>query len=107
MLRETRATLIVEPTYDAAWPSDRVYGDQYSGPSASQLPAIAGYPHLTVPMGLADGLPVGLSFIATRGGDQAVLGAGYAYEQRAKARVAPRYLAQAGVNAAADSGVAR
>ncbi|MBW6526964.1 amidase [Sphingomonas sp. RHCKR7] len=107
MLRQARATLLVEPSYDAAWPSDRVYGDQYGGPSASQLPAIAGYPHLTVPMGLADGLPVGLSFIATRGGDQAVLGAGYAYEQRANARVAPRYLAQAGVNAAADAGAAR
>ena len=41
----------------------------------------------TVPMGLVDGLPVGLSFIATRNGEATVLGAGYAYEQRARARV--------------------
>jgi amidase len=93
MLRTARADLLVEPTYGAAWLSDPVYGDQYGGPSASELPAVAGYPHLTVPMGLARGLPVGLSFIGTRGADAAVLSAGYAYEQRAHARVAPRYLA--------------
>ena len=48
----------------AAWLSDPVYGDQYGGPSSSELPAVAGYPNLTVPMGLVRGLPVGLSFIA-------------------------------------------
>ena len=30
---------------------------------ATTLPAVAGYPHLTVPMGDVTGLPVGLSFI--------------------------------------------
>ena len=95
MLRSAGARLLVEPTYAGAWLSDPVHGDQYAGPSSSELPAIAGYPNLTVPMGLVKGLPVGLSFIATRGGDATVLGAGYAYEQRAKARVAPRYLAHA------------
>jgi amidase len=99
MLKAAGAQLLVEPTYAGAWLSDPVYGDQYDGPSSSELPAIAGYPNLTVPMGLAKGLPVGLSFIATRNGDATVLGAGYAYEQRAKARVAPRYLAQADVGA--------
>jgi amidase len=72
--------------------SDPVHGDQYPGPSSSALPAIAGYPNLTVPMGLVRGLPVGLSFIAAKFGEATVLGAGYAFEQRAKARVAPRYL---------------
>jgi amidase len=75
------------------WLSDTVYGDQFSGPSASELPAIAGYPHLTVPMGLVRGVPVGLSFIATAMGDSTVLQAGYVYEQAAKARVAPTYAA--------------
>ena len=92
MLKTAGATVLVQPTYGPAWLSDTVYGDQYGGPSASELPAVAGYPHLTVPMGLVDGLPVGLSFIATKFGDATVLGAGYAFEQRAKARVAPRYL---------------
>ncbi|HEU0044038.1 amidase [Sphingomonas sp.] len=92
VLARARATVIVAPSYGAAWPSDPVHGDQYDGPSSSGLPAIAGYPNLTVPMGLVRGLPVGISFIATKYGDATVLGAGYAYEQRARARVAPRYL---------------
>ena len=92
MLKAAGATILVQPSYGAAWLSDPVYGDQYNGPSASELPAIAGYPHLTVPMGLVRGLPVGLSFIATKFGEAAVLGAGYAFEQRAHARTAPRYL---------------
>ncbi len=95
LLAKARATLLVEPSYGAAWLSDPVYGDQYDGPSSSELPAVAGYPNLTVPMGLVRGLPVGLSFIATKFGEATVLGAGYAYEQRAKARVAPRYLPRA------------
>ncbi len=102
LLRSAGAQVLVEPTYAGAWLSDPVYGDQYGGPSSSDLPAIAGYPNLTVPMGLVKGLPVGLSFIATRNGEATVLGAGYAYEQRAKARVAPRYLAQADVGAGLD-----
>ncbi|MEH3157550.1 MAG: amidase [Sphingomonas taxi] len=97
MLAKAGAQVLVEPTYAGAWLSDPVYGDQYGGPSSSELPAIAGYPNLTVPMGLVKGLPVGLSFIATRNGEAQVLGAGYAYEQRAQARVAPRYLPQADV----------
>jgi amidase len=97
MLRSAGAQVLVEPTYAGAWLSDPVYGDQYGGPSSSELPAIAGYPNLTVPMGLVKGLPVGLSFIATKNGEAAVLGAGYAYEQRAQARVAPRYLPQGDV----------
>nr|WP_245708339.1 amidase [Sphingomonas palmae] len=99
MLAQAGAQVLVEPSYGAAWLSDPVYGDQYGGPSAASLPAIAGYPHLTVPMGLVRGLPVGLSFIGTRGDDQRVLGAGYAYEQASHARVPPRYLPQADVGA--------
>ncbi|PTS81101.1 amidase [Sphingomonas sp. HMWF008] len=93
MLAKADATILVEPTYGMPWLSDTVYGDQFSGPSASELPAVAGYPHLTVPMGLVRGVPVGLSFIATAWADQAVLDAGYVYEQAAKARVAPTYAA--------------
>ncbi|MDN4631390.1 amidase [Sphingomonas sp. PsM26] len=92
VLAKAQATLIVAPTYGMPWLSDTVYGDNFNGPSASELPAISGYPHLTVPMGLVRGVPVGLSFIATRWADQAVLNAGYVFEQAAKARVVPKYL---------------
>ena len=102
MLKTAGAQLLVEPTYGGAWLSDPVYGDQYGGPSASELPAVAGYPHLTVPMGLVDGLPVGLSFIATKNAEATLLGAGYAYEQRARARSAPRYLPTAAAGPGMD-----
>jgi amidase len=101
MLKLASATVLVQPAYGAAWLSDPVHGDQYDGPSASGMAAIAGYPNLTVPMGLVDGLPVGLSFVATRSGDATVLGAGYAYEQRARARTPPLYRASADAGAGA------
>ena len=92
MLKTANATILVAPTYGLPWLSDSVSGDRSTGPSASEMPAVAGYPHLTVPMGLAKGLPVGLSFIATAFDDQRVLNAGYAYEQVSKSRVPPQYL---------------
>lgn len=102
MLKTANATLIVAPTYGPAWPADPVYGDQTDEPSASSLPAIAGYPHLTVPMGQVMGLPVGLSFIATAWQDAEVLAAGYAFETLAKARVKPAYRATVDAGAAVE-----
>ncbi len=84
-----RLDVIVAQTNGPAWLSTLGKGDAFSGPSASQMPAIAGYPHLTVPMGLSGGLPVGLSLIGPEWHDHAVLKAGYAYEQLSKARVSP------------------
>jgi amidase len=95
LLAKARASVLVQPSYGSAWLSDPVHGDQYGGPSSSELPAVAGYPNLTVPMGLVRGLPVGLSFIGPKFAEATLLGAGYAYEQRARARVAPRYLPRA------------
>ena len=93
MLATANATLIVAPTYGMPWLSDTVSGDGGEGPSAAGLPAVAGYPHLTVPMGRVRGVPVGVSFIATAWADQSVLNAGYVYEQAAHARVVPGYAA--------------
>jgi len=97
MLAKANATILVEPSYGPGWLIDPIYGDQYQGPSSSELPAVSGYPNLTVPMGLAKGLPVGLSFIGKPYTEQALLGAGYVYEQASHARTAPRYLPQADV----------
>ena len=95
MLKAANAQILVTPTYGTPWLSDPAHGDQFSGPSASELPAVSGYPHLTVPMGLVEGLPAGLSFIGTAYADGLLLKAGYAYEQATHARVAPRYLPSA------------
>jgi amidase len=91
LLRENKVDLLVSPTTGVAWKTDLVNGDQYSGPSASALPAIAGYPHLTVPLGTIEGLRLGISFVGTAWDDERVLRAGYAYEQASKARVEPAF----------------
>lgn len=103
MLAKANAQILVEPSYGSAWLIDPVYGDQYAGPSSSELPAVAGYPNLTVPMGLVRGLPVGLSFIGTAYAEQTLLNAGYVYEQASKARRAPKYLPQADVGPGAEA----
>ena len=57
--------------------------------SATPYAAIAEYPHLTVPMGLVEGMPVGLSFVGTAWTEATLLCYGYAYEQASHARVPP------------------
>ncbi|MBX7201061.1 MAG: amidase [Rhodospirillaceae bacterium] len=59
-------------------------------PSTSQIAALAGYPDLTVPMGLLDGLPVGISFMGPPWSEPMLLAYGYAYEQASHARVPPQ-----------------
>ncbi|PCD04139.1 amidase [Sphingomonas spermidinifaciens] len=87
-----KVAVIVTPSYGAAWLSDPVHGDQVSGPSASGLPAVAGYPHLTVPMGQVMGLPVGLSFIGPKWSEQRLFDAGAGYEAARGPLPGPRYL---------------
>ena len=53
----------------------------FGGGGAGGLAAVAGYPHLTVPMGLVKGLPVGLSFMGPKWSESLLLNLGYAYEQ--------------------------
>ena len=88
---DNKVDIILAQTNGPAWVSTLGKGDAFSGPSASALPAVAGYPHLTVPMGLSGGLPIGLSFIGPKWHDHNVLKAGYAYESLSKARVAPDF----------------
>jgi amidase len=92
LLRENNVDILIAVTNGPAWVTDLVNGDQFSAPSASQLPAIAGYPHLTVPMGQVHGLPIGISFIGGKWQDARVLGAGYGFEQLTKARIKPRFI---------------
>jgi amidase len=74
-----------------SWKIDAVNGDQISGGGAGSLAAVAGYPHLTVPMGAVRGLPVGLSFMGAKWSDAKILSLGFAYEQASRALVVPRF----------------
>ncbi|OZA94268.1 MAG: amidase [Erythrobacter sp. 34-65-8] len=86
LLAEHNVTLLVAPTRGPTWTTDLVNGDNFNGSMGfGSPPAIAGYPHLTVPMGAVERLPVGISFIGGKWADHDVLKAGAAYE---KARTA-------------------
>ncbi|MHB1207456.1 MAG: hypothetical protein ACYCZX_17955, partial [Rhodospirillaceae bacterium] len=85
-------TIVPDGTATGGPVADRPKGQ--SG-SMTVTAAIAGYPHLTVPMGLVEGMPVGLSFIGTAWTEGKLLAYGYAYEQASHARVAPKVPAAA------------
>jgi amidase len=81
LLKEYNVVALVGPTAGPSWKIDAVNADQFSGGGAGNLAAVAGYPHLTVPMGLIKGLPVGLSFMGPKWSEATLLSLGYAYEQ--------------------------
>ena len=89
LLAQHRLDALIAPTTGPAWLSDAVDGDHVEGEGATSLAAVAGYPHLTVPMGYVRGLPVGLSFIAGPWREADLLRLGAAYEAASHLRQAP------------------
>ncbi len=65
------ADVLVAPTYGPAWKQDLILGeDGAKAAPTTMAPAIAGWPIACVPMGLVDGMPVGIGIIS-RPGDEA------------------------------------
>ena len=91
LLKQYDVVALVGPTMPPAWLVDPVNGDQSTGGGAGSLAAVAGYPHLTVPMGLVKGLPVGLSFMGPKWSEARLLSLGYAYEQARGAFPRPKF----------------
>ena len=87
-----RLDALVAPSRPPAWVIDQINGDRAIGGS-TQPSAMAGYPIVTVPSGMAfDALPLGLTFFAKPGSEALLLGMAYAFEQLTNARRAPRLL---------------
>ena len=91
LLKQYHLVALVGPTAGPAWKIDGVSGDSFSDGGAGSLAAVAGYPHLTVPMGLVKGLPVGLSFMGPKWSEQLLLSLGYSYEQGRGPFPAPKF----------------
>jgi amidase len=81
----------IAPSRTPAWLTDLVNGDS-SSHSCSGLPAVAGYPHITLPMGFIHGLPVGISFFGTAWSEPKLISLAYAFEQLTKFRRPPKFL---------------
>ena len=99
-----RLDAIVAPTQGPPALIDLVNGDPSGGGSFTSPAAVAGYPHVTVPMGYVFGLPVGISFVGRAWSEPTLLRLAYAYEQATKHRRAPRFLRSAEVGLATLGG---
>jgi amidase len=71
---------------------DLFNGDSGGGFYFASPAAMAGFPHITVPMGQIYELPVGLSIFASAYQEPVILGIAYAYEQATKHRAAPKFI---------------
>jgi amidase len=94
VVRKYRLDALVAPTEGLPWLTDLANGDYYSG-GCYTLPAIAGYPHITVPAGFAFGLPVGVSFFGGAWSEPTLIRLAFAFEQATHHRKVPRFLATA------------
>jgi amidase len=91
-LRAHRLDAFIAPARSPAFVIDPITGDRNLG-GCTQMAAVAGYPIVTVPMGVVfDALPVGLAFFSGPGTEGALLAMAYAFEQHVQARRTPRFL---------------
>jgi amidase len=86
-----RLDALIAPTSGPATLIDLVNGDYGVGGSSS-LPAVAGYPDLSMPCGSYLGLPVGMSIFGRAWSEPTLIRIAFAYEQATKHRRPPRFL---------------
>jgi amidase len=93
VIKKYKLDALIVPTGGPAWMIDLVNGDAINWDMESTSPAaVAGYPHITVPMGYIFGLPVGISFFAKAWQEPTLIKLAYAFEQAIQARVLPKFL---------------
>ncbi|MCP4475712.1 MAG: amidase [Gammaproteobacteria bacterium] len=90
---ENQLDAIIAPTMSSpAGVIDQILGDKVLGAFCSPLPAMSGYPHITVPAVFVHDLPVGLSFFSGAYQDGKIISYAYAFEQAVQARRQPKFL---------------
>jgi amidase len=93
VMNENNLDAVVAPSNAPTWMIDLVSGDcgsSYVG--SSSMPAVAGYPNVTVPAGFARELPIGISFFGKAWSEPTLIKFAYSFEQATKARRPPKYL---------------
>jgi amidase len=82
---------LVAPTNGPSWTTDHANGDHYVGGNSTPA-AVAGYPSITVPMGSAFGLPMGISFIGPAWSEPTLIRLGAGFEHVTAHRRPPGFL---------------
>jgi amidase len=90
-LAANRLDALVAPTNSPAWPTDLVTGDCFQYGS-SAFAAVAGYPLVTVPMGYAFDLPLGITFMGTAFSEPVLIRLAAGFEASANLLRRPRFL---------------
>lgn len=86
-----RLDVLVAPSNAPAWRIDYANGDHYVGGNSTPA-AVAGYPSITVPMGFAFDLPIGISFIGRAWSEGTLIRVASAFELATSARRPPAML---------------
>lgn len=91
LMAQNRLNALCGTSIGFAGAIDLLNGDYDTGFYFCPPAAMAGYPHITVPMGTVRELPVGLSFMAGAYQEGNLLTMAYAYEQATKKRTRPKF----------------
>jgi amidase len=92
IISDNKLDAICGVTNGLSWCIDLINGDYDTGFSFSTPAAMAGYPHITVPMGTIHNLPIGFSFMGSAYTEPQLISLAYAYEQATKKRIAPSFI---------------
>jgi amidase len=88
VMDEHRLDALVVPSNAPAWRIDYANGDHYVGGNSTPA-AVAGYPAVTVPMGFAFDLPIGISFIGRVWSEGTLIRLASAFEHTTRHRRPP------------------
>ncbi|HEU5060679.1 MAG TPA: amidase [Kofleriaceae bacterium] len=90
VMRRHKLDALVAPTANPPWVVDPVLGDHFVGGSTT-IAAVAGYPALSVPVGFARGVPMGMSLFARPSSEGVLFRLARALEQTAPQRRRPAF----------------
>ncbi len=87
---------LIAPTRGPVWLTDHVNGDSATA-GCSSYPAVSGYPHITLPLGYTQGLPLNISFMGRPWEEDRLIALAYAFEQATLVRKAPEFRPTSGI----------
>ena len=91
LLKDNVLSCICGPANGPSWCIDLINGDSFTGYGMYSPAAVAGYPSITVPMGMVFNLPIGLTFLGTAFEEPELITVAFAYEQSSQKRVPPEF----------------